>query len=107
MYLMADVSFALLLILCLTAIWFYGYSIYAGRDLFSQGGRENAGFHPPISILKPICGLDDDTYANLASFCRQDYPRYQIVFGARDEPESQQLTEHGGGCQAPSSFNRR
>jgi ceramide glucosyltransferase len=26
-----------------------------------------------------------DAYANLATFCRQDYPEYQIIFGVRDE----------------------
>jgi len=34
--------------------------------------------------LKPICGLDIDTYENF-SFCQQDYPEYQIIFGVRDE----------------------
>ncbi len=35
--------------------------------------------------MKPICGLDIDTYENFASFCHQDYPEYQIIFGVRDE----------------------
>ncbi|GAB1542378.1 bacteriohopanetetrol glucosamine biosynthesis glycosyltransferase HpnI [Scytonema sp. NUACC21] len=42
-------------------------------------------FHPPITILKPICGLDIDTYENFVSFCQQDYPKYQIIFSVRDE----------------------
>lgn len=77
----------LLLIPCLSSVWFYGYAIYAARDLFSQPPRLHAGFLPPISILKPLSGLDREAYANLASFCQQDYPEYEVICGIRNEQD--------------------
>lgn len=74
----------LLLLLCLSAIAYYGYTIYAAIEFFCQTTKTDADFHPAITILKPMCGLDRNTYENLASFCRQDYPKYQIIFGVRD-----------------------
>ena len=38
----------------------------------------------PVTILKPLCGDEPDLYRHLRSFCEQDHPQYQIVFGARD-----------------------
>jgi ceramide glucosyltransferase len=39
---------------------------------------------PGISILKPLKGIDDNLFDNLASICMQDYPMYEIIFGLQD-----------------------
>lgn len=42
------------------------------------------GDRPPITVLKPVCGLEPQLYENLRSFCEQDYPEFQVLFGVRD-----------------------
>jgi ceramide glucosyltransferase len=39
---------------------------------------------PPASLFKPLKGASADLYDNLASFCRLDYPVYQLLCGVRD-----------------------
>jgi ceramide glucosyltransferase len=38
----------------------------------------------PVTILKPLCGADSETYACLRSFCDQTHPEFEILFGVRD-----------------------
>jgi ceramide glucosyltransferase len=38
---------------------------------------------PPVSMLKPLCGMEPNLEANLESFFRQDYPEFEIIFGVR------------------------
>lgn len=43
---------------------------------------------PPVTVLKPVCGLEKDLEANLRSACLQDYPEFQVVLSveAPDDP---------------------
>jgi ceramide glucosyltransferase len=43
-----------------------------------------ADFTPPVSVFKPLRGLERGCYELLAGFCRQDYPVYEVLFGVAD-----------------------
>ena len=80
-------------LLCVAAIPFiyYAIALFSGWRFFARSGgapREQSAYTPPVSILKPVRGLDPEAYENYVSFCRQDYPVYEIVFcvGDRSDP---------------------
>ena len=39
---------------------------------------------PPVSLLKPLKGVDPEMWESFCSHCEQDYPQFQIVFGVSD-----------------------
>ncbi|HEY4843451.1 MAG TPA: bacteriohopanetetrol glucosamine biosynthesis glycosyltransferase HpnI [Terriglobales bacterium] len=39
---------------------------------------------PPVSILKPLKGVDREIWENFCSHCEQDYPEFQLIFGVSD-----------------------
>jgi ceramide glucosyltransferase len=76
----------------MVAVFYYltglGFLIYlvqvlAVRSVVKAPGEKN-GHLPPISVLKPLKGLDDNLFENLESLCNQDFPEYEIIFGLRE-----------------------
>jgi len=66
---------------------YYAVAILAAGKFFRRKTQRPGDFFPPVSILKPIRGLDRDAYENFASFCRQDYPEFEILFCVSDDQE--------------------
>ena len=50
----------------------------------SRQERIDGSSCPFVTLLKPVCGLEPNLEENLASFFQQDYPYFEIIFGARD-----------------------
>jgi ceramide glucosyltransferase len=46
--------------------------------------RPPSGGLAPVTVLKPLCGAEPGLGENLATFCRQDHPDYQVIFGVRE-----------------------
>ena len=42
---------------------------------------------PPLSVLKPLAGLDEGLESNLRTFFEQDYPSYELLFAVRFEDD--------------------
>ncbi len=60
---------------------YYALALFSSWRFFRQPDDEPPGdYCPPVSVLKPIRGLDPNARENLVSFCRLDYPEYEIVF---------------------------
>ncbi|HVB56022.1 MAG TPA: glycosyltransferase [Candidatus Acidoferrales bacterium] len=82
-------EYSILAIAAIPAIY-YLLVVYSTVHFFSSARKEirpNTDFTPPVSCLKPIRGLDVEAYENYASFCRQDYPDYEILFCVdQDDP---------------------
>ncbi len=59
--------------------------------LIMRGARRPVALHhaavrplPPVTVLKALCGAEPGLATQLRSFCGQNYPLFQVVFGVRD-----------------------
>jgi ceramide glucosyltransferase len=48
------------------------------------GKRPLPQLRPPVTVLKPLRGAEPGLYDHLKSFCIQDYPDFEIIFGVSD-----------------------
>src|ERR1700733_16316934 len=86
---------------------YYALAIFSSLRFFLATRAVTAraeAFVPPVSNLKPVRGLDPEAYENFASFCRQDYPDYEVLFCIGDTsdpafPVLQRLVRDFPECQ--------
>ncbi|HEX4620451.1 MAG TPA: ceramide glucosyltransferase [Myxococcaceae bacterium] len=55
---------------------------------YVKGRHATPGGSAGISVLKPLCGLDDGLAESLDAFARLAYPRYEILLGVRDADDA-------------------
>ena len=75
---------AVLLLAAAPLAYYVAATLAAWR--FFRRERTNGLRHytPPVSLLKPVRGVDFASYENYASFCLQAYPDYEILFAVND-----------------------
>jgi ceramide glucosyltransferase len=65
----------------------YGFQVWSIRSVLQNkktGEEDITQSLPPISILKPLKGIDDNLFDNLESICIQDYPLYEVIFSLQN-----------------------
>jgi ceramide glucosyltransferase len=77
----------LLTIPILGSIVFYLACAWFTVQFFSTPQSTKSSSEDPVSVLVPICGLDEGALENWTSLCTQDYPSYEVLFGVVDETD--------------------
>ena len=73
------------LVLSAVPLVYYLATIFAAVRFFrGERARRLPEFAPPVSLLKPVHGVDFRSHVNFASFCIQNYPNYEILFCVND-----------------------
>ena len=79
---MLQIVIIALLLVALSPLVYYLLSLYCVIGYFRRRNAtaRKTSFMPSASILKPVRGLDRESYENFASFCTLEYPEYEVVF---------------------------
>lgn len=67
-----------------------------------DAARDTDARRPGVSIYKPLHGMDFELSENLLSFCRQDYPDFEILFGVASDDDPAAAIARDVIAQCPS-----
>lgn len=68
----------------IAAAIFYLIELWSAAQFFRPRPALQPPFEPPVTVLKPLKGLDVELYENLLSLCAQRYPAFQVLCGVAD-----------------------
>lgn len=72
-----------LLLLISSSVVFYSWCAICTIRFFATKQEINGG-NQAVSVLVPVCGVDEGARENWTSFCQQNYERYEVLFGVMD-----------------------
>ena len=77
-----------LLLVAAAPLVYYILATLAALRFFGRNQTQTqADYAPSVSLLKPVHGVDFGSYENFASFCKQDYPEYEILFALNHDSD--------------------
>jgi ceramide glucosyltransferase len=83
----SHILFWITMVFAAAPLAYYLLSLYCVVAYFRDVRKSppaTTSFTPPVSILKPVRGVDHQAYENFASYCRLDYPLYEILFAVAE-----------------------
>jgi ceramide glucosyltransferase len=75
---------AVLLLAAAPFAYYIAATFAAWRFFRRERKHKLRNYTAPVSLLKPVRGVDFASYENYSSFCRLDYPDYEILFAVND-----------------------
>ena len=65
----------------------YCVLVVIGAARYLRSGAPSLRNLPPVSVLRPLSGAEDNTEANLRSLFEQRYPRFEILLSVHEESD--------------------
>lgn len=89
MEMLTQSAYWLMVMLVMASTIYHLLCLFSAARFFRTSTNQRVlSFTPPVTVLKPLRGNEEWMYETIASFCEQDYPDYEIIFGVLDPHDS-------------------